>query len=125
MSSDGSHADEVLDPGALDQLRALQRPGRPNLLARVVNLFLTDAPKQVETMRASAETGADEDLMRAAHTLKSSAANVGARALRAECEHIEHAVRDGRVEEARARVAETLPALLPPVLAALEGEVAA
>lgn len=86
-------------------------------------LFNEDAPKQVALMQSSAENGNDDDLRRAAHTLKSSAANVGASDLRAECERIEHAVRDGRLDEARAAVREILPPLLPPVMRALEREV--
>lgn len=112
---------EVLDPGALAQLRALQRPDRPSLVGRVIALFREDAPRQVDSMRLAATSGANEDLKRAAHTLKSTAANIGARSLRETCARIEHSMRAGRVEEARAAVSE-LPDLLEAVLKALARE---
>ncbi|MGF1613389.1 MAG: response regulator, partial [Gammaproteobacteria bacterium] len=36
-------AGTVLDEGALDQIRALQRPGRPSVLEKVVKLYLDDS----------------------------------------------------------------------------------
>lgn len=112
---------EVLDPEALAQLRALRRPGRPSLVLRIIGLFRQDGPRHVAAME-EAVGGCDmETLHRAAHTLKSSAANLGATDLRACCQGIESAARSGKAEAAAQLVAE-LPALLAVVLSALDLE---
>ena len=67
-----------LDCRALEQIRALQRGGGPDLVGKVIQLYLHDAPKLKESMtEAVAQRNAD-GLRKAAHTFKSSSANVGA-----------------------------------------------
>lgn len=67
-----------IDHNALDNVRALQRPGKPDLLGRIVDLFVTQTPKDVATITASV-VSEDFELVRiTAHSVKSSAAYVGA-----------------------------------------------
>lgn len=113
--------DLVLDPGALEQLRAIQRPGRPDIVARVIALFRIEAPKQLETIESAVISGAFAEMHHAAHSLKSSAANIGAHELRDACEKIERGIVDQDFDLARAR-AQELRDLLPPVLKALSEE---
>ena len=84
-----------LDHSALDQIRMLEGPGREGLLKKVVGLYLSDSQKLVEKIQASAGTGDAEALRRAAHTLKSSSANVGARAVYEVCRRIEEETASG------------------------------
>ena len=121
---DLSRPDSVLDPEAIDKLRALQRPGRPNLLLRIIAMFRDDAPRQVERMTMAASSGDDETLLRSAHTLKSTAANIGAWPLRDACRSIEHKVQQGDLAGARDEVG-AVPAILSEVLDALDREEAA
>ena len=97
-------AAEILDAKALQALRALQRPGKPDVLARVIELFHRDAPKLVGEMHAAAEARDAEQLRRAAHTLKSSSASVGAKLLSAHCREIEMLARGGDVAAGAALV---------------------
>ncbi|MEL6187017.1 MAG: Hpt domain-containing protein [Myxococcota bacterium] len=90
----------VLDPAALDQLRALQRPGRPNLVERVLGLFRTDGPQRLASLRSASAEQDWERLRREAHTLKSSAANIGAQRLREACGQVEADAKEGRYAEA-------------------------
>jgi len=83
----------VIDARALQVLRAMQRAGRPSVLARMLDLFDRDAPQLLAQMRDAAGTSDVETLRDAAHTLKSNCANVGAMALAAICREIEQLAR--------------------------------
>ena len=83
----------VLDRKALDALRALRRPGRPDVVGKIVNAFLTSSPALLATMREAVTRSDAEALHRAAHTFKTSSANVGAVTLSAHCRELEAAGR--------------------------------
>ena len=92
-----------LDFQALDRIRALQRPGTPNILNKIITLYLENTPKLLDAIR-DAEVRCDWAAMsRAAHTCKSSSANLGALRMATLCEEMEHYARDGKYEEAQAR----------------------
>ncbi|AZQ50757.1 response regulator [Burkholderia cenocepacia] len=97
----------VIDHKALDALRALQRPGRPDVLTRIIDQFTADAPRLIRDMHAAVEAGDADALKLAAHTLKSSSANVGAHLLSARCREIEQLARAADVGAAVALVAGT------------------
>jgi signal transduction histidine kinase/DNA-binding response OmpR family regulator len=84
---------EAIDSGTLEALRALQHPGRLNLVARVIEIFNRDAPRLLAQIRAAISDGNAEALRNAAHALKSASANVGALALAARCRQIEEQAR--------------------------------
>lgn len=86
-----------IDPKALAAIRALQRPGKPDLLARIVALFEGETPRAIETMLDALETGDTDTFRDAAHTLKSSSAYVGATALSARCRELERMAREGNL----------------------------
>jgi HPt (histidine-containing phosphotransfer) domain-containing protein len=65
----------VLDPSTLAQIRATQRPGRPDLVARILTLFLEKSPAQLSEICEAASDPAR--LARAAHSLKGGSANLG------------------------------------------------
>ena len=97
----------VIDHKALDALRALQRPGRPDVLTRIIDQFTADAPRLIRDMHAAVEAGDADALKLAAHTLKSSSANVGAHLLSARCREIEQLARAADVGAAVELVAGT------------------
>ena len=113
-----------LDLKALEVIRGLQREGQPDLLDKVIGLYLRDAPGLLAAMRDAALKGDAEALRRAAHSLKSSSANVGAVRLCDACKALELAARAGELDQvdpqlaviasdfAQARIA--LEALLQP-----------
>jgi PAS domain S-box-containing protein len=102
----GGKAGEVLDRQVLDQLRKVLTNGKPELLSRVINLYLAESPKLVQKLRQAAVASDAPELARAAHSLKSSSGNVGARALSRYCEDVEASVRRADTEEARRIVAQ-------------------
>ena len=89
----------LIDPAALAALAALQRPGKPDLTARVLGLFRDETPSSLQAVEAGITSGDLEAVRIAAHTLKSSSAYVGARELSETCAQIERAARDGNLPE--------------------------
>lgn len=65
----------MLDPAALERLKDW---GGPALAGKMVRLFLDTSPDRVAQVKAAFDGGAVKDAERGAHSLKSSAANLGA-----------------------------------------------
>jgi len=89
----------LLDRDALARIRALQRPGRADLLARLVGVFLTALPRDIESLEEAVTRGDNATASRIAHTYKSSSANLGAAALSVAFAEIEKQARAGAVDE--------------------------
>jgi CheY-like chemotaxis protein len=90
----------ILDRQTLDRIRAMSRPGGPDLLVRVVDLYVSSSSALIDTMLAASRLEDATTLAHAAHGLKSSSANVGALALAELCANVEAAAREGQVEQA-------------------------
>ena len=99
---------EVLDMSVLDQLRSRQRPGRPDIVQTLLDLYVQSAEPLVATLESSKATQDDSALQHATHTLKSSSMNIGAMRLSALCVDVEQMLRDGASSDAR----RAIPALL-------------
>jgi HPt (histidine-containing phosphotransfer) domain-containing protein len=87
--------DEVLDPAVFAGLRSLQEPGEPDGVAELAALFLTDTPPRVRAIHEALDAKDASGLREAAHTLKGTASNLGARRLASVCLQIESAARQG------------------------------
>lgn len=69
----------ALDPGRLSALRELGAAAGPGLLPALVDAFTTASPALLATMRRALDANDTNSLRSAAHELKGSAANLGAR----------------------------------------------
>ncbi len=92
----------VLEQDTLKRIRVLQRPGKPNVLSKIINLYLQNSPGLIKTVRKSVEQGDGVALCEAAHSLKSSSANLGAVSMAAVCKKLEEMGREGRTDAAKA-----------------------
>ncbi|HWM44612.1 MAG TPA: response regulator [Burkholderiales bacterium] len=92
---------EILDRKVLDQLSKVLTNGKPELLARVINLYLAESPKLVHKLKQATLASDSPEIARSAHSLKSSSGNVGAKMLSRYCEDIEASTRRTDTEEAR------------------------
>lgn len=101
-------------PAEFDEaaLQRLVRFGGAKLLNSMVGMFRTLGPQRVSTARAAVERGDIDAAKLEFHSLKSSAAQLGAEALGRLCGDAEALAKAGRLD--------ALPATLPPVEAALE-----
>jgi CheY-like chemotaxis protein len=91
----------ILDRQALGRIRALHRPGGPNLLAKVLGLYSSSSLALTDAIRTAAQSNDAESIRQAAHALKSSSANVGAMAFADLCKAVEVAAAQGKVDQAR------------------------
>lgn len=97
---------EVIDQRVLEKIRILERKGAPNLVARLIGLYLRDAPQLINQMKQASVEEDYETLLTAAHTLKSSSANVGAWLLQGLCKELEMQARRQQVIDAPEQVAD-------------------
>ena len=85
----------VVEPAAVDRLRRL---GGAQLVRQMLDLYLVQGPKRILTLLEGADAGDADSVERAAHTLKSSAGNVGALRLQQTAEGLEAAAGAGIVD---------------------------
>ncbi len=78
-----------IDLKALDAIRALQRPNRPDVLASVLRKYLDNSRDSVDALRDALRANNPAGLQAVAHRLKSSSAQLGALALAARCKELE------------------------------------
>jgi CheY-like chemotaxis protein/HPt (histidine-containing phosphotransfer) domain-containing protein len=107
-----------LDDRALKNLRDL---GGDDFLGEVIDAFLADAPELMATLRRSLDEQSAEELRRAAHTLKSNGATLGAEQFAERCRALEQRAKAGelngasqvvdRIEQEYRPLAETLSTL--------------
>lgn len=84
----------IIDLGAINKIRAIQGKSNGALFDRVVSQFTVTAPQLVAAIRSSSAADDGEALWRAAHSLKSSAAALGAKRLSRRCDQIETVARE-------------------------------
>lgn len=94
MVAGGADHPPVISREILETIRMLQRPGKPDLLARVIDNYVTDTPKLLDDIRDGLARDDLESISKAAHTLKNSSANVGALSLADLCRQLEGRCRD-------------------------------
>jgi CheY-like chemotaxis protein/HPt (histidine-containing phosphotransfer) domain-containing protein len=78
-----------IDVKALNQIRALQRPNAPNVVHKIINSYLHDAPQLLEAARQAIAQNDSSTLYRTAHSLKSTSASLGALTLAGLCKELE------------------------------------
>ena len=87
----------ALDEQALQHIRSLAQPGGPDLLTRVVDLYIGHSRTLIDSLRHSIGRADAEGVLQAAHSLKSSSANVGARGLAELCAALERSAKAGKM----------------------------
>jgi CheY-like chemotaxis protein len=89
-----SSSTAAVDPAVLEKFRAMMGEVASELIA----VFLDDAPKRLAELREAKDQGDLEKLERAAHTLKSSSATLGAMPLSDLCRDLEAMGRERTLE---------------------------
>jgi CheY-like chemotaxis protein len=101
-----------------DALRNLRDLGGDDFLREVVEAFLTDAPALIASLRTSLEQQNGEELRRAAHTLKSNGATLGAEEFAELCRTVEQQAKVGHLD-GLSRLVDRIEQELPPLGEAL------
>lgn len=80
----------VIDPQAIENLRALNPDDNDEFLREIVSIYLEDTPLRLAELDQSLAAGDVPKFTRAAHSIKGSSSNLGASAVRAVAEKLEH-----------------------------------
>jgi two-component system, sensor histidine kinase and response regulator len=94
----------TLDHSAIEAVRQLDPDGNDRLLARLIALYRDDSSQLLADMDNGMKSGDPEAVARAAHTLKSSSANLGATNVAAIARLIETAARNGDISDLAANI---------------------
>jgi CheY-like chemotaxis protein len=90
----------ALDPAVLIELRQLQGEGEPDIVQELAEAFQFETPPLLETLRQAIAEEQPEQLKRAAHNLKGSSNNLGARTMAALSAELETLAKNGTVDGA-------------------------
>jgi HPt (histidine-containing phosphotransfer) domain-containing protein len=94
------HVAAGINAQALNAIRALSSDQGEQLLQRVVHAFIDDTPSHLHSLRHAIDAVDTSGMRKAAHSLKSSSANVGADTLASLCKELEHLARTDTTEGA-------------------------
>lgn len=94
-------SDRVIDGDKLDNIRSIQASDMPNILNTVIDIYLESSLESLAAIRESLAKGNDRTLFEAAHSLKSSSANLGATPVAVTCKKLEGLAKQGALESAR------------------------
>src|SRR6266567_944504 len=89
-----------LDATVLAELRQFQGEGEPDIVQELAEAFAFETPPLLETLHQAVDEGQPEQLKRAAHNLKGSSNNLGARTMAALSAELETIGKNGTVERA-------------------------
>jgi len=90
----------ALDRAVLSELRQLQGEGEPDIVQELAEAFEFETPPLLEALCQAVAEGQPEQLKRAAHNLKGSSHNLGARTMAALSAELETLGKHGTVEGA-------------------------
>jgi HPt (histidine-containing phosphotransfer) domain-containing protein len=97
----------VIDSAAISALKGLRRPtDKVDFFSEIVGLFLLNTPQVIQALEKGVKENDADQIVSAAHRLKGSAANIGARQMEALCRILEERGRNRTMDgtgEGRAR----------------------
>jgi HPt (histidine-containing phosphotransfer) domain-containing protein len=88
----------VLDRAALQAIRDLDPTGQAGLFSQIVGMYVQSVPPLIEQIESGLAEGDAQRVVIAAHTLKSSSANLGSQHLSRTCAGLEAAARRGTLD---------------------------
>ena len=95
---------QALDPSVIAGLRVLDSDG--DLLKRVIDIFLRDAPVAIEKLSQAIQSAKAESIQQLAHALKSSSGNMGATRIRELAQRLETMGDNGELANAESDLTE-------------------
>lgn len=99
--SRGKESKTVLDRQILDSLRDMAGPKAEAMLSLIIGNYLEDAPERLQEIREAVAQGDPEGLRQAAHSMRSSSANLGALTLANLFKELENLGRAGTTTNAQ------------------------
>ncbi|MEI7643658.1 MAG: response regulator [Chloroflexales bacterium] len=95
----------MISIAVLEQIQDSLGDGVSAVVAEIIDIFIEDLPLQLASLRQSVAEGTAPVIQRVAHTIKSSAATIGALGLATQCEDLEALARMGDLRGVSGRIA--------------------
>ena len=111
----------ILDYQVLNSLRSLAGAKAKTFLAKIISQYLEDIPQKLQEIQQAINNNDAQAFRQAAHSLRSSSANLGAITIAELCKQLENLARSGTTQGASATM-EQLAQEYPQVKLALEQE---
>jgi len=89
----------VIDPAAIEALKAINPDDGGEFVREILQIFLEDTPARIGDLEEALRSGDNAKFVRAAHSIKGSASNVGAMLLRESAERLEQHSRDVGIDD--------------------------
>jgi len=89
--------DNCLDRSSLDNIKLLG-PSGPRMLSEIINIYLNDSPILLDKLNESFNAADANGVAKAAHSLKSTSAGLGAAGLAAICKQVEDIARGNSID---------------------------
>ena len=90
----------ILDGDVLTRLQELQRPGKPDVLRKLITTYLTDSPTLMAKVQQAITQNNAVLLRESAHSLKGSSAMIGATLVTQHCRDLEYCGREQQLTSA-------------------------
>jgi len=94
----------ALDQKILENIRGLQKEGEPSLMDKIITIYVQTTPGLLQDLSEAVAASDAQAMKKAAHSLKSSSANLGAMKLSELCKEVESMGRMGALKGASALV---------------------
>ena len=91
----------LLDSAILYDISSIQTPGEPDVLIELINIYLKDSTKSLQTIKDQISQENLEGLKRSLHSLKGSSGNIGAKYFAARCAEMEKAYNENNLEKVK------------------------
>ena len=112
---------DLLDMATIQGIRELQMEGEPDIFSELVEIFCNESSQLVKAAFQAIESQDAGQLRQAAHSIKGTSANVGAKLLSAQAAEIESLAKSGDLQKAGERLT-ILQDVYQQSLTALQGE---
>ena len=100
----GENGEPPVDDEVISELRAINGPGEPSLLAEMIDLYIEDGVERLSAVREAQGAGDGASLAEAAHALKGASSNFGAHLLQRLCRELVLLGRTGHVHSAAPQI---------------------
>ncbi len=84
----------VIDPAAIDSLKAINPDDGGEFVREIIQIFMEDTPARISELDEALACGDLAKFVRAAHSVKGSASNMGAMLVKETAEELERKSRD-------------------------------
>ena len=101
---DNTNVRHLLDQNALNKVRAMQRPDRPNILAQLCQMYLEDTIGEISNLKKAITDHNPILLTEVAHRLKSSSRNISTQSTASLCQELEMMGRNNSIVNAPEKI---------------------